>query len=332
MGTGYKSPRAALAVVLLGSVVHRYVVVAAPGLPRSLAEGLAESLGAELVWAEHRLFPDGESYVRIPAGLEAATAIIASTGYPEPTRRLWEAALLAEAARGLGASHVVAFMAYLPYSRQDRRFIRGEPISVRAVLSLLASSGAEALVTVDVHKPAGLAWFPGPVANVDPSPAFAEKLRPLLGAAEKVYVIAPDRGALPRAHRLAERLGAAFDYLEKHRDRVTGEITVKPKTLDVRGAVVVLIDDIVSTGGTMARAASMLLEQGAETVVAACTHGLFAGNAIEKLRRAGVSKILAANTVEPSEGVETVDVSRQVAEAIDQLLETLAGYEQEKPA
>ena len=312
--------------------MSRYIVVAAPGTPESLAEGLARELGAELAWAEHKLFPDGESYVRIPVTLEGATAVVVSTGYPEPTRRLWEAALLAEASRGLGASHVVTLLGYLPYSRQDRRFIRGEPVSVRAALSLLAAAGAEAFATVDVHKPASLHWFPGPAANIDPSPAFAEKLRGVADASEQVYVVAPDRGALPRARRLAERLGAAFDYLEKRRDRVTGEIVVKPKTLDVRGATVILVDDIVSTGGTMARAAEMLLAQGAREVIAACTHGLFTGNAVEKLRKAGVSIILSSNTVEPPPGVETVDVSKQAAEAVDQLLEALAGYEQEQPA
>ncbi|KSW11547.1 ribose-phosphate pyrophosphokinase [Pyrodictium occultum] len=309
----------------------RYVVVAAPGVPESFAEGLARSLGAELARAEHKLFPDGESYVRIPAGLDGAVAVVASTGYPEPTRRLWEAALLAEASRGLGASHVVAVMGYTPYSRQDRRFIRGEPVSIRVTLGLLASSGAEAFAAVDLHKPESLHWFPGPAASVDPSPAFAERLRGAAEAAEKIYVIAPDRGAFHRARRLAERLGAAFDYLEKSRDRVTGEITMRPKTLDVRGATVVIVDDIVSTGGTMARAAEILLQQGAREVIAACTHGLFAGDALQKLRKAGVSRILAGNTVKPPEGVEEVDVSRQVAAAIDRLVEAVAGYEQEKP-
>ncbi|WP_228546760.1 ribose-phosphate diphosphokinase [Hyperthermus butylicus] len=305
------------------------VVVRVGPVPESFASGLAEGLGARLVEGFVKVFPDGEVYVRLPGEVEGSTAVIVFTGYPEPTQRLWEAVLAVEAARGLGAEHVVVVAAYTPYARQDRRFLRGEPVSVRALFYSLAASGAEAFVTVDIHKTVSLQWFPGPAVNVDPAPAFAEKLRPLLEGREKVYVIAPDQGAVGRAKSLAERLGAPFDYLEKVRDRVTGEIVLRPKLVDVSGAAVVLIDDIVSTGGTMAKAARMLYEQGAEVVIAAATHGLFAGEALEKMRKAGIVHILVADTVKAPEDVDVASVGRLAADAVKSVLEAVAGYESE---
>ncbi len=294
-----------------------------------IARSAARALGAEAVEAQGKLFPDAESYVRIDAEARGRAAVAVVTGFPEPSRAVVEEMLLVEALRGLGAASVTAFMPYTPYSRQDRRFLRGEPVSIRAVLRGLAAAGADAYATVDIHKPYSLDWFPGPAANIDPSPAFAEALRPLLGG-DTVYVIAPDRGALPRAHRLAERLGAAFDYLEKTRDRVTGEVTIKPKTIDVGGAAVVLVDDIVSTGGTLAKAARLLLEAGAKRVLAAVTHCLLVGNAAEKLEDSGLETLVCGNTVEPRwEKARTVDLGPVAAEALRALAERLHGYEKE---
>jgi len=295
------------------------------------ARSAAEASGVELLEAYAKTFPDGERYVRVEGEPRGRVAVAVTTGFPEPSTRVVEAMLLVEALRGLGAASVIAAPLYLPYSRQDRRFLRGEPVSVATVLRGLAASGASAVATVDVHKEQSLAWFPGPAANIDPSPAFAEALRPLLGG-DTVYVIGPDRGAVGRAHRLAERLGAAFDYLEKSRDRVTGEVTLKPKTVDVDGATVVLVDDIVSTGGTLAKAARLLLEQGARRVLAAVTHCLLVGPAVERLEEAGIEALLCANTVKPCwDKARTVDIGPLLAKAAEELAEKLHGYESEGP-
>jgi ribose-phosphate pyrophosphokinase len=297
----------------------------------SAARTAAEKSGAELVDAYTKTFPDGERYVRVEAEPRGRVAVAVTTGYPEPSSRVVEAMLLVEALRGLGAASVVAAPLYLPYSRQDRRFLRGEPVSVRTVLGGVAAAGAEAFLTVDAHKEYVLEWFPGPSANVDPSPAFASTLRPLLGGGT-VYVIGPDRGAVGRARRLAEKLGAAFDYLEKTRDRVTGEIRLKPKTVDVEGATVILVDDIVSTGGTLAKAAKLLYQQGARRVIAAVTHCLLAGSAVERLEEACIERLVCANTVKPCwDKAMQADIGPYVASAAEQLAAKLHGYESEGP-
>ena len=301
------------------------------GYACTAAKSAAGKLGTEAVEAYAKTFPDGERYVRIDAELAGRPVVAVTTGYPEPSERVVEALLLVEAARGLGAASVIAAPLYMPYSRQDRRFLRGEPVSIRAVLRSLAAVGADAVATVDIHKQYSLDWFPGPSANIDPSPAFAETLRPLLGG-DTVYVIGPDRGAVGRAHRLAEQLGAAFDYLEKHRDRVTGEVTLKPKTVDVEGATVVLVDDIVSTGGTLAKAAKLLYSLGARRVLAAVTHCLLVDAAPEKLEDAGIEALICSNTVETCwPKTRTADIGPLLADAAAALAQRLHGYEAEPP-
>ncbi len=302
------------------------------GYSCNAARSASQAIGAGLVEAYWKVFPDGESYLRIDGDLGDSVAVAVFTGFPEPSRRVVEGLLLVEALRGIGARGVIAAPLYLAYSRQDKRFLRGEPISVRAVLRGLGAVGADALLTVDAHKEYSLEWFPGPCLNISPAPAFAEALRGIVEESKRTYVLAPDRGAFPRAKKLGELLGAPFDYLEKTRDRVTGEVTVRPKTLDARGATVIIVDDIVSTGGTLAKAARLLLEQGAEKVYAAITHCLLVGNAVEKLEESGIEKLFCANTVEPRwNKAHVVDIGPLVAEAARKLAERLYGYEQEAP-
>ncbi len=296
------------------------IVVEGPGAPEGFASGVAERLGAELVKPAYKVFPDGESYVRLPGGLEG-TVVVVQSMYPMQDKRLVEALLLAEAAYGAGASRVILVAPYMAYARQDKRFLEGEPISIKAVLKALGSAGYDALVTIDIHKPESLAYFPGRAVDATAVPQLAEAVSRAISGEGGVVVVAPDKGALARARMMAGILGAEYDYLEKHRDRYTGEVTYRPKTVDVQGKTVVIVDDMVSTGGTMAKAASMLRGLGASRVIAACTHGLFIGGALERLRRAGVEEVYAANTVPlPKEGVRAVDASPAAVESLRELL------------
>ncbi len=285
------------------------------------AKTLAEKLQAPLIRAESKVFPDGETYVRLPSRVETAVAVVVATMYPGQNDAIVEAMLLAEASRGAGAKAVILVAPYMAYTRQDRRFLDGEPISIRAVLKALHAAGVDGFITVDIHKEASLADFPGPSLNVDPSPAIAEYLKSIGYTGDDVVIIGPDKGALGRAERVASKLGTSHDYLEKFRDRVTGEVTYRPKTVEVKGKRVVLVDDIISTGGTIAKAARMLYEQGAKEVVAVCTHGLFVSNALEKLSSAKVKRVAASDTIPRlPEGVDKYSVVGLVADSIDYMV------------
>ncbi len=291
------------------------VVVAgtSPG-SKDFAKSLAASLGARLVEAVHRVFPDGERYVRIQEKLDGETVIVQTLSPPQDSSII-EALLLADAAKSMGAERLVLVAPYLAYSRQDRRFLEGEPVSIAVVMRSLASAGYNGLVTVEIHKEESLEHFPGKALSVSPYTYMASRI-PLPSSP---LVLAPDKGALRRARELAEALGADYDFLVKYRDRHTGEIRVEPKDLDANGRDVVIVDDIISTGGTIARASRLLLEQGARSVTVVVAHALMVGGAEDKLRQAGVSRVYAANTLPPRSGglVEYIDVAPLVARSLD---------------
>ena len=181
---------------------------------------------------------------------------------------------------------------YFGYSRQDKKFEEGEAISARAIAQHI-SRNADCVITVDPHKEHILKFFTVPAYSCSAVVSLARYLK------EKHvdFVLAPDKGAKQRAKDAASFIGCDYDYLEKTRiDGTTVKIT--PKNLDARGKHVAIIDDIISTGGTMAHSIKELKRQGAKTVLVACTHGLFVGDAKEKLLSADCNEIISTDTIE----------------------------------
>lgn len=285
----------------------------------TFARKLASHLNLGYLEAKRKIFPDGESYLRVE-GLDSrpSRVVLVKSMIPPQDKSLIESLLLLDLLREKGADYVVLVSPYLAYARQDREFLPGEAVSIRAVLRALGRAGADALITVEVHKEESLKYFEGRAVNVSPFRLMASKI-PLQG---NPVVIAPDLGALRRAKEFAEALGSEFDYLVKRRDRVTGEITIEPKNVDVEGREVVIVDDVISTGGTVAQAAKLLLSRGAESVTVVVAHALMVNDAASKLKKAGVSSVYAANTLPLREPglVHHVDVTPLVAEKLLEVL------------
>lgn len=280
-----------------------------------LAAKLSRLLSRELLVAEEKVFPDGEKYLRIPKRLEGDVLLVHSLHQPQDERFV-QLLLAVDAAKGAGASRVIVVVPYFAYARQDKRFLEGEPVSVGALLKAVEAAGADALAVVDIHKPSSLdEWLRIPHFNVLPVRELAGYFR---GKLRDPVVLAPDKGALHRAQLAAQVLGAEYDYLEKSRDRVTGEVKIAPKSVDVGGRDVLFIDDIISTGGTLVAAAKEVLALGAKRVYAACTHALLVSGALDKLYAAGVEEVVATDTV-PSP-VSRVSVAEPIAEVVRKLL------------
>ncbi len=296
-------------------------VLAGPLLvDRVVAREIAYKLGYTLAGSSLRRFPDGEMLARVDDAerLEGTVVIVKTMARPM-AESLLQAAMLADAARGLGAERIVMVSPYLAFARQDRRFLPGEPVTAALAVKTLASSGVDALVAVEVHKEAVLEWFPGGRVNVRPYRYMAD-IAGLKGG--DILVLAPDLGALERARMLATHIGAGYDYLVKKRDRITGEVVIEPKSIDARGKRVVIVDDIVSTGGTVAKAAASLLGQGAKSVEVMVAHWMGVPGTPERLRAAGVSRVIAGLTLPPAETgglVEYVDLAPLLAESIREL-------------
>lgn len=273
-----------------------------------LGEAVARHLGAEAYPVDHRLFPDGESYIRFNVDVKGETVILVQTTAPDPDRKLVQLLVMARTAWDLGARRVIACVPYLAYMRQDKRFLEGEALSFDVVLSLLEDSGVDDLLVVDLHSEESLRMVQPRhrirVHTLSAIPVIALYLKE--HGYDGAYSLSPDVGRKDIVEAASRVMGGGFAFFEKIRDRRTGETTMKVKDLDVGGRKAVVFDDIISSGGTMARAIKGLKAQGAVRVAAACTHALFMGGAEDRLRDAGADLILATDTVDSDHSVVSV--------------------------
>jgi ribose-phosphate pyrophosphokinase len=273
---------------------------------RRLATELADRLGAGLAPVEVTRFPDDECYVRIDEDLTGEDVVIVQTAWPD--RNIVELMLLQDAVSEFDTSSVTTVVPYFGYARQDKKFKTGEPISARA-LARIVTNMSDKFVTVDVHAPSVISWFEGIDArNVS---AHAE-IGDFLKRRGAELVLSPDEGRRDNAKRVADVVGCDADFLVK--ERLDGEtVRMAPKSLDASGRKVAIVDDIISTGGTIAKASEQLRKQGAKEIIAVCTHGVFAGEAIPKLR-AACDEVYSTDTIENPTTAMTV--APQIASAI----------------
>ncbi|MGB9913994.1 MAG: ribose-phosphate diphosphokinase [Candidatus Bathyarchaeales archaeon] len=260
-----------------------------------LAEKVTELIRCEKVSVAFKTFPDGESYIRLEGCMQGEhVAIIQTTCAPQDSR-LMQLAFMAAAAKRNGARKVTAIVPYLAYARQDKVFLAGENISIETVAQMLKAAGVDALVTVNIHAESALGMFPFPAKNLSAIPLLAEYF--VQKGYQGAFALAPDKGAMYIAQQAKQVLGGEAGYLEKQRDRYTGQTKQTYRGLDVKGKTVIIFDDIISTGGTIVGAAEILHEQGAAKVFAACVHPLLIGEAEKRILDAGVEEIVGTDSV-----------------------------------
>jgi ribose-phosphate pyrophosphokinase len=260
-----------------------------------LGEKIAELLNAETISVTFKKFPDGESYIRLEGKIQGDEAVIVQTTCPPQDSRIIQLMLLADAAKRNGAKKITAVVPYLAYSRQDKAFLQGEPISIETIARALKTAGVDSLITVNVHQDKVLAKFPFPARTLSAIPLLAEYFRQK--GFTRAFALAPDRGAIHIAEEVRKILGGECGYLEKQRDRYTGQVSVEKKAFDIKGKRVIIFDDIISTGGTIVAAAKIVKELGAEEVYTACVHPLLVGDAEKRILEAGVEEIIGTDSV-----------------------------------
>jgi len=257
---------------------------------KTVAEDIATTLRQPLLKTTYKRFPDDEFYVRIFEDIKGEEVLIVHTAYPD--KKIIELLLMQEAAVEAGASKIMVALPYFGYSRQDKKFEEGEPISAKAIAEHI-SLHADGIITIDPHKDHILKFFTVPAYGVSAIGEIAK----YLGTKDIDFILAPDKGAKERAKQAAGIINCDYDYLEKTRiDGIT--VKIQPKNINVHNKTVAIIDDIISTGGTMANSIRELKRQGAKKVLVACTHGLFIGEAKTKLLSAGVDDIIATDTID----------------------------------
>jgi ribose-phosphate pyrophosphokinase len=282
------------------------MIVLGGSTSKSLSQDLAKVLGLEYVQATTKRFPDGEAYVRIERDALDKEVVLVQNTYPDSN--FLELLLLLDAARGLGADKITCVIPYFGYARQDRRFNPGEALSAKVILRHLEME-MDRLLTIDLHKPDVLEWFArAPAKDLKAAPAIGN----FFAAFGIDLVLGPDKGAVHRAKEVADVMGCESDHLEKTRLSGT-EVRIAPSQIGAKGKTVLIVDDIISTGGTIVAATSELKRLGAAKVYAACTHGLFTGGAVERLR--GVcDMVVSTNTLESE--ASKISVAKVVAKEI----------------
>jgi ribose-phosphate pyrophosphokinase len=256
---------------------------------KTIAEDLSKLLNVPLANTISKRFPDEEFYMRILDDVSKEHVIIVQTTYPDPN--IIELFIIQNAVEEAKAKEISIVIPYFGYARQDTKFQNGEPISAKVIASLI-SLNADRIITIDPHKEHILDFFSTSAFSCSAIPEISKYLKE-----KKIdLVIAPDKGALDRVKMASDIIKCDFDYLEK--TRIDGKkIEIKPKKLNVKNKNVAIIDDIISTGGTMAKSIQLLKKQGAKNVFVACTHGLFAGEAIKKLISAGCKEIISTDSI-----------------------------------
>lgn len=273
---------------------------------QKLAAKVAWDLGENLSPIETRRFPDGERYIRIKGEVPKEVVVIQSTGYPQD-ENLMELFLILKNLKSLGVERIRVVIPYFGYGRQERRFKSGEAVSAVIVAELLEAAGASEIYSINLHEKNIKEFFNIPVHEISAMPMIANYISEQI---DDPMIIGPDKGALGFAEEISGILKCDCDYLEK--TRISPEkVEMKPKNLDVKGRDVVIIDDIISTGGTIVSASRILNDLGANKVLVGCVHPILVEDALLKIFAAGVDDVFATDTLKSD--VSTISVAPLVA-------------------
>lgn len=276
---------------------------------QKLAAKIAGELNEPLCPLETRKFPDGERYIRIGGDVGENTVVVQSTGYPQD-QNLIELFLILKTLKSMDVENIKVVIPYFGYGRQEKRFKSGEAVSAAVIAELIEAAGASEIFSINLHEDGICNLFNIPSHNLSAMPLVADYIHEKL---EDPLIVAPDKGALPFAEEIAGKLGCQCDHLEK--TRISPEkVETKTKNLDVKDREAVIIDDIISTGGTIVNASNILRQHGASKVIVSCIHPVLVEDALLKIFAAGVDDVIATDTLNSE--VSAISVAPLVARAL----------------
>ena len=285
--------------------------VIAGSASKDLGKRIARRLKAPYVEAKTRVFPDGESKITFGHIPKNSIVLVVQSTYPPVDTNLLQALSIISQVRKV-SSKIYAIIPYMGYARQDRQFLSGEVVTMSIVAKMIQAAGAKKIVVVDIHSKTALNHFKIPKENVSAIPELAKYFKKM--KLKNALVVSPDMGGSLRAKKFAGLLNIGFIALKKSRNRNTGKVLIQSSKVDVRGKDLILVDDIISTGGSIIKAAQFLKRQKCKRVFVACTHGLFVEDAEKKIKKAGVSRIISTNTIPTN--TSKVDVAGVITESI----------------
>jgi ribose-phosphate pyrophosphokinase len=279
---------------------------------QELGENIARQLKTRITPIKFTRFPDGESRIRFEPTVEGDDVVIVQTTGPPQNENLIQLLLMADNAKDLKAKTITAVVPYFAYARQDQRFRPGEAFSLKTIVTLLKTCGVERILTVNPHNPAILKTMPIRIQDLSAIPLLAQYYKNK-GFYNAVSLSLGKKG-LDMAIEANNVLKGGYNYILTQRDRTTGVVTLEEKTLPIEGKDVIIFDDIISSGGTMIKAAAYVKGQSAKTVNVACVHPLLTEEVKSKILSAGADQIVATDSVQSP--ISAVSIAQLIAEAL----------------
>lgn len=287
---------------------------------QALAATISEKLSAPLVPTEIETFSNGERRIWIKEKLDNEEVVILQSLSHPTDEKLMELLLLIDAVERLGANEVHVVIPWMGYSLQDKVFRAGEPIAARVVANLISSSYVRRVYLLDLHNSSIAGFFSVPTSHLTAQELFAQRVTSQFPL-EQVVVASPDFGGLKRARGFANTLSVPLVNIDKHRDLYTGEVTAVGMHGEVKDKIVILYDDVIMSGGTVVSASDILKEHGAKETHFIATHGVFAGDAVQKITDSSIDSVIITDSIEqhvPSEKISIVPLGGLIAQTLEE--------------
>jgi ribose-phosphate pyrophosphokinase len=262
-----------------------------------LAEEVAKHLDLEITPTKLNDFANGEIYARYLESVRGCDAFVMQSHTTPINKWIMEHLIMVDALKRASAKRITVVMPFFGYARQDKKGRGREPITARLMADLFKTAGADRLMSVDLHTPQIQGFFDGPVDHLFALPVLSGYLNDKLDP-DATTVVSPDTGRVRLAERWAEKLGTPVAFIHKRRDLdIANEVKVFEVVGQVKGRTCVVIDDMIDTAGTICKAAEALYDQGAVNVVAAATHAVFSGPAVDRLKNSPIAEVVVTNTL-----------------------------------
>ena len=292
---------------------------------KALAQGICKELSIPLGNAETGAFSDGENFVSIYETVRGSDVFVVQSTSSPVNDNLMELLIMIDALRRASAGRITAVIPYFGYARQDRKTKPRDPISAKLVANLITRAGADRVLTMDLHANQIQGFFDIPVDNLMGSPVFVDHFfRRFAPVHEQTMVVSPDVGSVARARSFAQKLNMPLAIVDKRRQKANSS-EVMNIIGDVRGKRVILLDDMVDTGGSLCHAAKALVDiGGAKDVTACATHGILSGPAIQRIQDSVLDEVVFLNTIPAKPDVQCgkiryISVAHLFAEAISHI-------------
>jgi ribose-phosphate pyrophosphokinase len=263
---------------------------------RELAEGLCRHLEIPLGQGHTDLFPDGEVIVKIEEDVRGRDCFIVQSTYHPVNAHLMELLIYIDCLKRASAKRITAVIPYFGYARQDRKDEGRTPITAKLVANLITAAGADRVLAMDLHAAQIQGFFDIPVDHLTAAPVFVEYIESIRGELGEIALVSPDVGNVKTANMYANLLGGDLAIIDKRR-KSGSEVASVNIVGDVRGKTVLMLDDMITTAGTLCGAANLVMEYGAKEVLAAATHPVLVGLAMERLYESPIRRIAVTDTI-----------------------------------